>query len=1052
MSQFGKVAKGTLLKRGKVLRLIALFLLVALILFAVGAAILWQNRANLAENQIRKFMARDGYDIALDVRKLSQNQITIANVVVSKDKDVFFKSKRMIVDYDLSERKALRIQLLEPYLKIGFDLKGNIISAWMQQNTGDVASFALPQNGVTIKDAVIDWRLMQDKETILGAGQADVSADIISGINWTANIAETQALFNTDILNGDIQHEVFIETKDGKSFDIFGSVSGQALSTTVLPFENLRADSAKSAFKFKFTRSEQTAAPILTGWSDTHISGISTRDYAAENIDLKIDQLHVGIDGKISANWQMKTNATQIRNDDMRTSLADKLTSHSAVANTPIAQYFTQTLYTKAERLLNGFAIDGKGSFASSSAGYTINLESPLDLRATGQTVTFTQKSDAFVHYNKADAFIAVQADINWSGVQALKLTNFTLDATSTNGLKLDTVKSMQARVHSKQTWRAQNNRGNRGNREKTRLAPFEIYFTYADQGRAMRTVNLSGAVDYDGPVPGGHVLGLKADGHMDLRLQGRDFTLAYTPSGPLFIGQFTNPSGWTSKSLTFILEPGANLLRKTLKSGVMRATLRNVSTQIIGPEDKRHLDARFAQLDVRTDFAKSPQHWQIRVSGTDIKSEDFPAPGTHIISPKANLEVIQSRGGNITFDILSPKTYVATDNAVIEDLQISLNGSPDDIALEYQAGSVTMVGGSIPVLPMHGTARLTSGELTGYATTNLPRTENTPINIQYRSKDGIGSAKILIPKIIFDPKGFQPQDLVPILRGKLAEVSGEISAEFNFAFGDGQPVRSSGWADLKNLDIGTLVGPLSGVNAQLTFTSIFPLITDGIQTVTMAGFDPGFPLNYGTIQFNTIPGGVKLHQAQWPIENTVGTPGKIFLTPTDWRFGNVENLVTVNVENVGLDTMLANIGKGKLSATGQVYGTLPAKIKGVDILIDDGVLAIKDGGIIRYKSSATDAAAAHNENAGHAFKALENFHYRRLEAHVDGPMDGKMALKIAFDGQNPEVLAGQPFQFNTVVTGELANIARNLAGAFSNEENLSRIIEVQKTNQTEQP
>jgi len=1046
MSQFGKVAKGTLPKRGKVLRLIALFLPVALILFAVGAAILWQNRANLAENQIRKFMVRAGYDIALDVRKLSQNQITIANIVVSKDKDVFFKSKRMIVDFDLSERKALRIQLLEPYLKIGFDLKGNIVSAWMKQNTDDVASFALPQNGVTIKDAVIDWRLMQDKDTPLGTGQTEMSANIISNIHWRARITGTLAAFNTDTLKGDISHSVFIETKDGNTFSVFGSMEGQSLSSELLPLKHFRIQSATSEFNLKYVRTQETESAILTGWNYTHINGLSTQDFAVEEIELQFAPLSVDADRRISAGWRMMSKAAAIKNDDMRKNLANKLTAHSAMTNTPIAQYFTGTLYNKAEQFLNGFTLDGAGKFTSSSTGYKINLERPLDLRTDDQTVTFTQKSGDFVQYNTADRLMTLQADINWSGVQALKLTNFTLEATSTNGLKLDTVKSMQARVHSKQTWRAQNNRGN------TRLAPFEIDFTYADQGNATRTVNLSGAVDYDGPVPGGHVLGLKADGHMDLRLQGRDFILGYTPSGPLFIGKFTNPSGWTAKSLTFILEPGANLLRKTLKSGVMRATLRNVSTQIVGPEDKRHLDARFAQLDVSTDFAKFPQHWQVRVSGTDIKSEDFPAPGTHIISPNAELEVIQSRGGNMTFDILSPKTYVATDNAVIEDLQIRLSGSPDDIALDYQAGSVAMVDGSIPVLPMHGTARLTSGELTGYATTNLPRTKNTPINIQYRSKDGLGSAKILIPKIIFDPKGFQPQDLVPILRGKLAEVSGEISAEFKFVFGGGQPVRSSGWADLKNLDIGTLVGPLSGVNAQLAFTSIFPLKTDGIQTVTMAGFDPGFPLNYGTVQFNTIPGGVKLHQAQWPIENTVGTPGKIFLTPTDWRFGNVENLVTVNVENVGLGTMLANIGKGKLSATGQVYGTLPAKIKGVDILIDGGVLAIKDGGIIRYKSSATDAAAAHNENAGHAFRALENFHYRRLEALIDGPMGGKMALKIVFDGQNPEVLAGQPFQFNTVVTGELANIARNLAGAFSNEENLSRIIEVQKTNQTEQP
>ena len=131
------------------------------------------------------------------------------------------------------------------------------------------------------------------------------------------------------------------------------------------------------------------------------------------------------------------------------------------------------------------------------------------------------------------------------------------------------------------------------------------------------------------------------------------------------------------------------------------------------------------------------------------------------------------------------------------------------------------------------------------------------------------------------------------------------------------------------------------------------------------------------------------------------------------------------------------------MSATGQVSGTLPARIKGVNVVIDNGVLAVKDGGVIRYKSAGTDAAAAHNVNAAHAFKALENFTYRQLEARIDGPLDGTMVLKIVFDGHNPEVLYGQSFQFNTLVSGELTNIARNMAGAFSNEENLSRIIEI---------
>ena len=1049
MSQSGKVAKKLPPKRGKVQRRLALFLCVALALSAVVASIIWLNRTSLAENQIRKFMAKEGYDVTLDVKKLTKSQVTIANIVVSKDKDVFFKASRVVADYDLSERKALRVELVKPYLKVEFDIKGNITSPWMKQGTGNTESLALPPNGVTIKDATIDWRLMRDKDILLGTGQADVSADINSDIDWTANITGTKIKFNTDTLKGDIEHDIFIETKDGKTFDIFGSINGQSLRTELLPLTNLQTQSVKSTFKLNFMRAQNTASPMLTGWGEAHINGLSTQDYTAQNIDLKIEHLRMDTDGIGSADWQIDTKATRIRDDDMRANIANKLTVHNAMATTPIARHFTQGLYEKAEKLLTGFALDGDGKFTSSNTGYEINLVRPLALQGNDQTVSFTQKSVDFVQYNKANKLMSLQADMNWSGAQALELTNFTMDAKSATGIKLDTIKNMKARVHSLSTWRLHNDG------DDIRLAPFDLGFAYEDQGKGARNINMTGGIDYDGPVPGGYVLGLKTNGAMGLQVQGGDFILGYTPSGPLSIGEFTNSSRWATKSLKFILEPQPNLLRKIAQSNIMRTSLKDVHTQIVGPMDKRHLDARFGSLDVTTNFAKSPQRWQVTVGGTDIKSENFPAPGTRIISPSAELQIIQSKGGQMTFDISSPATRVATDNALIENLQIILGGSPDDIALEYQAGSVTMVGGAVPVLPMHGTARLTSGELMGHAITNLPRTEDTPIDIHYRSKDGLGSAKILIPKIIFDPKGLQPQQLVPILRGKLAEVSGEVSAEFDFVFGDGQPVQSSGWADLTNLDIGTLVGPLSGINSQLTFTSIFPLKTDGIQTATMDGFDPGFPLNGGTFQFETIPDGIKLHQAQWPIENIVGTAGKIFLTPTDWQFGDIENLVTVNVEDVGLGTVLAGIGKDKLSATGQVFGTLPAKIKGVDILIDGGMLGVKDGGIIRYKSTATDAAATRNENAAHAFKALENFQYKQLEALIDGPIDGNMSLKVVFDGQNPDVLSGQPFLFNTVVNGELANIARNLAGAFSNEENLSRIIAVQKDDQngqTEQP
>jgi hypothetical protein len=345
---------------------------------------------------------------------------------------------------------------------------------------------------------------------------------------------------------------------------------------------------------------------------------------------------------------------------------------------------------------------------------------------------------------------------------------------------------------------------------------------------------------------------------------------------------------------------------------------------------------------------------------------------------------------------------------------------------------------------------------LSGRAIAPMPNTKNTPINIDYRSEEGIGSAHISIPKVVFTPRGLQPQYLIPALRGKLAEVSGEASAEFDFLFGGGGPVRSKGTTTLKNMDIGTLVGPASGVSAELTFKSMFPLETDGVQTATLAGFDAGFPLENGTIKFELIPEGVRIDEAVWPVISQDQGDGKIFITPMLWRFGNVENQAVVNVENLSLGEILEGIGNGSLSATGQISGRLPATIKGVDVQIHDGVLAIKEGGVIRYRSQGIDSFAQDaktpfylgdalaGSETGFAFKALENFEYKELEALIDGPLDGEMTLRMLFGGKNPELLAGTAFEFDVSVSGELANIARNSIGAFDAQKHLGTIVDMQ--------
>ena len=176
------------------------------------------------------------------------------------------------------------------------------------------------------------------------------------------------------------------------------------------------------------------------------------------------------------------------------------------------------------------------------------------------------------------------------------------------------------------------------------------------------------------------------------------------------------------------------------------------------------------------------------------------------------------------------------------------------------------------------------------------------------------------IPELIFTPNGLQPQSLVKTLRGKIAEVDGAVSAKINLAFAAGQPLQSSGSAQLKSLSFGTLPGPLSGVSTELQFSSFFPLQSQGRQTLTVASFDPGFPLEKGVIEFEMIPDGVKVYSARWPLGG-----GAISLQPFDWLYSADQNRVVMRVENVSVGEFLKDVGDGAIEATGCLLYTSPS-------------------------------------------------------------------------------------------------------------------------------
>jgi len=375
-------------------------------------------------------------------------------------------------------------------------------------------------------------------------------------------------------------------------------------------------------------------------------------------------------------------------------------------------------------------------------------------------------------------------------------------------------------------------------------------------------------------------------------------------------------------------------------------------------------------------------------------------------------------------------------------DIELSLKGTPDSYAVDHKGGTIVIIGSDFAEaartagfssFPAEGTVKFQDGAYFGQATLQVANADNAKVDVEYTYENGAGRADIDIPSILFTPKGLQPQTLIPAFRGKIARVNGEVRAKLNMAFKDGVLTGSGGQVQILDMAVGTAPGPIEGLNTTLNFASLFPLETDGLQQLTMDNFNPGLPLEDGVMAFNLVPEGVEVAAADWPIGN-----GSFSLDPFTWVYTAEENRVIMRVKDIALGDFLNDLGNKKIQATGNVVGSFPIVVRGVEVLIENGNVSVPDGGLIKYDPGPnareyTEEEAIQilrerrsSEYAALAQDALREFRYRELSASLDGPINGDVEIGLVFDGSNARVLNRQPFRFDISVKGELFNIARS--------------------------
>ena len=120
--------------------------------------------------------------------------------------------------------------------------------------------------------------------------------------------------------------------------------------------------------------------------------------------------------------------------------------------------------------------------------------------------------------------------------------------------------------------------------------------------------------------------------------------------------------------------------------------------------------------------------------------------------------------------------------------------------------------------------------------------------------------------------------------------------------------------------------------------------------------------------------------------------------------------------------------------------------------------MRVVDGGLIQFSlnpkrpiEATADELNNPNQLSQMALESLRNLRYETLEVRMDGPLDGPMTVAMSFLGSNPDVLYGAQFKFNTVIEGELFNIARSLKPG-SNLSSFKRYIEADRKSGGERP
>ncbi|MGK9165055.1 YdbH domain-containing protein [Inquilinus limosus] len=363
----------------------------------------------------------------------------------------------------------------------------------------------------------------------------------------------------------------------------------------------------------------------------------------------------------------------------------------------------------------------------------------------------------------------------------------------------------------------------------------------------------------------------------------------------------------------------------------------------------------------------------------------------------------------------------VDADVAVVPGARIPFDAS-------LTAGRLAIVGD--PVVPLKAEMRSRLD-----ATTDILSLEAELTDPQGRARatgtgkhdltTGDGGLDLVLDPVRFRRRGLQPKDVVPALAGTpLACVDGRLEGGGQIAWGSAEETAIG--LRLRNAAFRTPWGRAEAATADLRLDRFSPLRLPAGQRVRIGRFlidDAMPPLTDVDARFGwSRLGGVDLRRLtlDW-------TGAKVRVEGgSGGRRGRPSVL---HIEGLDLARAVAAARIGDLRATGTVDGTIPFRLDRDTIVVENGLLATRGPGEIRYGGATAPeeikAAAAAEPGMDTLMTALRNFQYQSLRATLDGRSDGEANVRLAVRGSNPDLYGGFPIALNVNLSGALYPIAR---------------------------